>query len=172
MMASVPDLALGAKRRHRRLLIVVFGATLATDMLSKIAISQSIHDSPLAIVGDVQLRILYNSQAPFGLGGSDLGRAVLFAAAIAVMVLVIWAWRGGTRLVVPIGLTTGGATANLLDRLLGGGVLDWIDGGFGGVFNLADVAIVIGLALFLSANFGESPAEEHRDTPNGDTPGG
>lgn len=165
-MTSVPELARGAKRRHRRLLIVVFGATLATDALSKIAISQLLTDSPMTIVGNVQLQILYNSQAPFGLGGDAIGRVLLFAAAIAVMGMAIWAWRGGTRLVVPIGLAAGGATANLLDRLLGGGVLDWIDLGLGSVFNLADIAIVIGLALFLSANLAESPLEEHRDTPN------
>ena len=51
--------------------------------------------------------------------------------------------------------------------LLGGGVLDWIDLGLGSVFNLADVAIVIGLALFLSASLDGSPHEEQRDTPDG-----
>ena len=60
---------------------------------------------------------------------------------------------------------TGGAFGNLLDRLIGGSVLDWIDDGFHGVFNLADVAILVGLALFLTTQIFGSPPERRDESP-------
>ncbi|MEK6874309.1 MAG: signal peptidase II [Nanoarchaeota archaeon] len=41
------------------------------------------------------------------------------------------------------GLILGGATGNLLDRILYGAVIDWIDLGWWPVFNIADSAITI-----------------------------
>ncbi|MCH7739635.1 MAG: signal peptidase II [Chloroflexi bacterium] len=169
-MTSVPDLAPGVKRRQRRLLIVAFGATLATDALSKIAISQLIHDSPIAIVGDAQLRILYNSQAPFGLGNSTLGNSALAVAALAMIGILTWAWLAGSRASFPVGMMTGGAAANLFDRLIGGSVLDWIDPGFGGVFNIADLAIVTGLALFVAFFLNEESNTEPSGIPTEPSP--
>ena len=46
-----------------------------------------------------------------------------------------------------LGLAMGGATANLADRLWRGGVVDFIDVGFWPVFNIADVAIVLGVVV-------------------------
>lgn len=45
-----------------------------------------------------------------------------------------------------LGLVSGGALGNLVDRLWHGGVVDFIDLGFWPVFNLADSAIVVGTA--------------------------
>jgi signal peptidase II len=55
------------------------------------------------------------------------------------------------RLQVGLSAALGGATSNLIDRFRHGAVIDFIDLGFWPVFNLADVAIVFGLAaVFLS----------------------
>jgi signal peptidase II len=48
-----------------------------------------------------------------------------------------------------LGTALGGATSNLLGRLRHGSVLDFIEVGFWPVFNLADAAIVLGVALAL-----------------------
>jgi signal peptidase II len=46
-------------------------------------------------------------------------------------------------------LSLGGALGNLVDRVVVGSVIDFIDIGFLPVFNVADSAIVVGVALLL-----------------------
>jgi signal peptidase II len=52
-----------------------------------------------------------------------------------------------------MGIAVGGATGNLLDLLLRGGVVDFVDLRFWPVFNIADAAILGGVVLALSALF-------------------
>jgi signal peptidase II len=49
-----------------------------------------------------------------------------------------------------LGLALGGAVGNLIDRLRFGGVVDFLEVGPWPVFNLADTAIVVGVALILA----------------------
>lgn len=87
------------------------------------------------------------------------GQAVLLAIkAIAIIVLGVWMAKSGTRLaVIGLGLIIGGAIGNAIDRLAYGAVVDFalFHVQIGGktynwyVFNLADVAIVAGVAALL-----------------------
>lgn len=87
------------------------------------------------------------------------GQAILLAVKIvAVIVLAIWMSRSGNRLaVIGLGLIIGGAIGNAIDRLAYGAVVDFalFHAEIGGktynwyVFNLADVAIVAGVAALL-----------------------
>jgi len=89
--------------------------------------------------------------------GSDAGRwgLVGLTAAIALGVLV-WLWRErrvGDAL--PLGLVLGGALGNIVDRITHGFVVDYADLHFGAfrpflVFNLADVAISLGVVIILA----------------------
>jgi signal peptidase II len=90
----------------------------------------------------------------------------LFAglAGLAVLAMAVWLARGITsRLVAAsVGLIVGGAVGNAIDRLVIGGVADFIQlhafGFYWYVFNIADAAIVAGVcgllydALGLSRN--------------------
>jgi signal peptidase II len=88
-----------------------------------------------------------------------LGQTILLAVkAIAVIVLGVWMAKSGTRLaVIGLGLIIGGAVGNAIDRLAYGAVVDFalFHLQIGGktynwyVFNLADVAIVAGVAALL-----------------------
>lgn len=53
-----------------------------------------------------------------------------------------WAW-------LPVGLLLGGATGNLVDRVRGGGVTDFVDLPLWPAFNVADVAITFGVVALL-----------------------
>ncbi len=48
---------------------------------------------------------------------------------------------------VSLGLQLGGAMGNLTDRVTRGYVVDFVDVGFWPIFNVADISIVIGVAL-------------------------
>ncbi len=87
---------------------------------------------------------------------SQAGQNMLAAfAVIASLALWIWLARSGTgRLLAwSLGLIIGGALGNGIDRLLIGGVADFFSlhafGYYWYVFNIADVAIVAGVAGLL-----------------------
>lgn len=96
------------------------------------------------------------------------GQAVLLAVkAVAVVVLAIWMARSRTLIAtVALGLIIGGAIGNAIDRLAYGAVVDFalfhVQIGekpfYWYVFNLADVAIVAGVAALLYDSFLGVPA--------------
>jgi len=95
--------------------------------------------------------ISYGLFSSSGLAGQFV--LVLFAAVVALG-LMVWLSRVETRrLAAAIGLVVGGALANAIDRLVIGGVADFYSlhafGFYWYIFNLADVAIVAGAALLL-----------------------
>ncbi len=99
---------------------------------------------------------------------SPAGAAILLAfKVVAVIALAIWMARSHTRLAtIGLGLIIGGAIGNAIDRLAYGAVVDFalFHVQFGGktfnwyVFNLADVAIVVGVAALLYDSFRGSDA--------------
>jgi len=92
-----------------------------------------------------------NEGIAFGLGG-DIS-AVFIGATIVLLLgfLAFLAYRGGGGWLVwlPAALLIGGALGNLADRGREGAVTDFIDLPLWPTFNLADVAIVVGVLLLL-----------------------
>ncbi len=86
---------------------------------------------------------------------SDAGRWVLVALSlIAVVALAYWLAQVHSRLpALSLGLIIGGAAGNVIDRVRFGAVADFFSFHVGSfqwyVFNLADVAIVAGVAGLL-----------------------
>lgn len=90
-------------------------------------------------------------------------------AVLASLGLAVWLVRGATNAVmaISIGLIIGGALGNAIDRVVLGGVADFFSlhafGFYWYVFNIADVAIVAGVAgllydsLWLSRADAEKP---------------
>ena len=102
------------------------------------------------------LDVIYvlNKGVSYGLLSADDQRWQYGLSAFAVLAsaaLLLWVWRTAeNRLVaVSVGLIVGGALGNALDRILLGGVADFFSlhayGYYWYVFNIADVAIVLGV---------------------------
>ena len=116
------------------------------------------------------LVLAWNIGISFGWFQNDslLAQAVLTAIkAVAVIVLAIWMARSRTLMAtVALGLIIGGAIGNAIDRFAYGAVVDFalFHLQIGGkpfnwyVFNLADVAIVAGVAALLYDSFLGVPA--------------
>lgn len=95
-----------------------------------------------------------NFGVSFGLFGDGSARWLLTLFSIGVsVVLAVWATRTNRRLLISaIGLVMGGALGNVIDRIRFGYVVDFLDFsglGFPWVFNIADAAINIGVALLI-----------------------
>jgi signal peptidase II len=88
--------------------------------------------------------------------GSQMGQYLLAGfAMIVALALLVWlakAWHSRLS-AIGIGFVVGGAVGNGIDRLHLGGVADFIQlhafGFYWYVFNIADVAIVVGVAALL-----------------------
>jgi signal peptidase II len=101
--------------------------------------------------------LVMNHGVSFGLfNGSQSLNAAIFVviAALIVAALLVWLWRAkGALLEVAIGLVVGGAIGNVIDRLVRGAVVDFLDFHLGEwhwfIFNLADAAISIGVGLMI-----------------------
>ena len=124
----------------------------------------------VALAPFVDLVLTWNTGISYGWLQQDgpLGQwALLVLKALAVALLWIWLARVGTRLsAVALGLIIGGAIGNAIDRVAYGAVADfvllhastatWSFNWY--VFNLADVAIVAGVAgLLYESLLGAAP---------------
>jgi signal peptidase II len=109
------------------------------------------------LLGPLHLSFVENRGVSFGLmqAEANLVRWALTAFSLAVAVaLILWARRPDrATLSAGLGLIIGGAIGNAIDRARLGYVIDFIDvqrlGFFPWVFNVADGAISIGVAILL-----------------------
>lgn len=92
-----------------------------------------------------------NRGVAFGLGGDISAALIGVTIVLLVGMLVFLAFRGGSGWLVwlPAALLLGGALGNLADRVRDGAVIDFIDLPLWPTFNLADVAITVGVLLLL-----------------------
>ena len=143
-----------------RLGLIVAVATLIADQASKLWVL-FIFGLPelgrVAVLPFFDLAMVWNRGISYGLFQQDglTGRLVLLAITlVAVVILTIWLRREDSRLAgIGIGLILGGAIGNAVDRLAYGAVADFVllhAAGFEWyVFNIADAAIVVGVAALL-----------------------
>jgi signal peptidase II len=121
--------------------------------------------APVRVGPFVDLVLTWNSGISYGLFQQrELLGAFALLAFKMVVVIGLWAWlaRASSRLTaVALGLIIGGAVGNAIDRLHWSGVMDFVllhleTARFNFrwyVFNLADVAIVAGVAALLYDSF-------------------
>ncbi|MBC6462319.1 signal peptidase II [Actinomadura sp. HBU206391] len=147
----------------RRVGVLVSVAVLALvlDVVSKIiVVARLAGREPIELFGGLlTLRVTRNSGAAFSIATGLT--VVLTLIAIGVVIAILRTARRLRSLpwAVSLGLLLGGATGNLVDRLLRspaplkGHVVDWIELPNWPVFNLADSAIVCGgvLAVLLAS---------------------
>lgn len=149
--------------------IVAALLVLAADQASKYWIVNGL-DLPglgtVAVLPFFSLTFVRNTGVTFGLLGG-LGAAgawVLAIVALAVVVgLFLWLRRAENRIVATaLGMIAGGAVGNVMDRLRFGWVVDFLDAHAFGyrwyVFNVADAAIVCGVAVLLLDGLARKPA--------------
>lgn len=123
-------------------------ATLAGafDLVTK-DIAQAELREPVGI-GWLNLTLSENRGVAFGIGEGTPPSALVVITGAVIVALLVLSLRGGLNW-FGSGLIAGGAAGNLIDRILDGGVTDFIDVGWWPSFNIADIAIVLGVAAVL-----------------------
>lgn len=136
--------------------VVVLIVDQCTKLLADamLAMHQSVELLPF-----LALRKAYNTGAAFSFLGDASGWQRWFFIILALAVIVIllaWLRRlppGDTQVRLALVLILGGAAGNMIDRVVYGHVIDFIDLFYGSwhypTFNVADSAIFIGACLLL-----------------------
>lgn len=131
-----------------------------------------IHE-PVPVLAFFNLTLMYNPGAAFSFLADAGGWQRWFFLILSVVVsgiLIIWMSRlkrHEIRLAVALALIVGGAIGNLIDRVLYGHVIDFIqlyyESWYWPAFNIADSAITVGAVLWIIESFvGAQPSRSER----------
>jgi len=142
-------------------------ALVVADRLTKLAVLDVfVPGERVVVTGFFNLVLVFNRGAAFSfLAGADGWQSLLFAAIAIVAALVVSAiilrMPGRRLLCTGLALILGGALGNLVDRLLYGHVVDFVDlhafGWHWPAFNVADSGITVGAGLVLLEGFLHRP---------------
>jgi len=162
MTSSEPQSSARERARARGRALIVIGAAVALDQLTKVAARALLDPGRRSsYLGDVfRLELVQNPGAFLSLGATLPPRIRGVVLTWGVLLLVLGAaWAavvrpGPGRLSLGAALIAGGGLGNLWDRIAANGyVTDFLNLGIGrlrtGVFNVADLAIVGGAVLLL-----------------------
>lgn len=142
----------------RRLFFALAAGVILGDLVTKyFAEGVLLRTAAIPVIGDwIQLRLVYNPGAAFGLHLGAYSRWIFLAIAVVAVVALermsATAERGDLVRQLALGSVAGGAFGNLLDRIRSSrGVVDFIDVGVGALrwptFNVADIAVTCGAIL-------------------------
>ena len=157
-------------RRMRPLAVAGFVAAL--DQAAKWLVRRSCAaegDGWVLVPGLLDFRLVRNTGAAWGLFAGFQPLLIVFS--VVMLALIVWHRRSllgeiAHRWLV-LGLLSGGIVGNLIDRILLGHVVDFIDFHWGRshfpAFNVADASICTGVGLFLLLQWLASRRERNGD---------
>ena len=136
---------------------------VAIDQASKILLIAHLEPfRPVAVMPSLNFLLTFNTGVSFSFlqlsGGWQRWPLAIFAV---VIVVVLFGWlarmpRDRRLLGAAVAIILGGAVGNLIDRVANGQVTDFIQVYYGtwsfAIFNLADAAITVGVAMILLDN--------------------
>ena len=144
----------------RFVLLIAIGATIGCDRVTKHVAATRLSGGPSQsfLADTFRLEYAENTGAFLSLGADwplPVRTAVFGGGNALWLALFVVAMRRGwpTRTLLGLALFVGGGVSNLLDRITHGTVIDFMNVGIGplrtGVFNVADMAIMLGVGTVL-----------------------
>lgn len=151
----------------RKLGLVVLLLWLAFDQITKQMALMHLTSSPVSVIdGLFNLRLAFNRGVSFSMLGNiqieNLPEYLGLFAFVVSVVIIHYMGHHKERLAYILGLAfiAGGAIGNGLDRFMYGAVVDFLDFHYAGwhfpTFNIADLAISLGVMLMLYDAYYES----------------
>ena len=133
------------------ILAAIVFIVIALDQFTKylIKISMYPHESIPVIENIFHITFVKNQGAAFGIfQGQTAFLIVMTILIIFLLIGVYWKFaRQNTILTIGLALQLGGAVGNFIDRIRFSYVVDFFDFRVWPVFNIADMAIVVGVAI-------------------------
>ena len=162
-----PDQTEGSSQTKRHVIIglVVAVVMLVADQAIKVTVEAELpFQQPLEVLPFFAMYYTFNTGVAFSfMNNLSPTTLLLIAGTVVAIMLFLW-WQArhdGLLPAIGFGMILGGAVGNIIDRALYGHVIDyvllhWGDWSFA-IFNLADAALTIGVALIIFANLFLAP---------------
>ena len=142
----------------RRLWLLIAFIVVADQATKHWALNRLSSARTIDLIGSLRFNLAFNEGMAFS-QATGAGPIIGALAFVVIIVIVLWLRRNAKGLAgVAAGLIVGGATGNLIDRLLRGdawlrgAVVDFIDLQWWPIFNIADAAISTGAVLMIVAS--------------------
>lgn len=153
----------------KRSYLIIAVAVLVLDQLTKYWAAATLVRGSISIAPFLKFTLVHNTGAAFGFMSNAGGWQNIFfmvVAALASVLIIVMLWRLQDRWVgTGLALILGGALGNLVDRVLHGYVIDFVDVYYGTwhwpAFNIADSAITIGAVLLVIDAFKPKTSRHH-----------
>lgn len=159
--------------------VAVAVVAFVIDRVSKILVVENLElGVPVDVLGSIlQFRYVENPGAAFSLGAGTTWIFAILASAVAVFIIIFARRIRSAGWAVMLGLLLGGNLGNLTDRLTRepgfgqGHVVDFIQViYFPAIFNVADIAIVSSMGLFIILTIRGVRLDGTRETRKSDKP--
>ena len=149
------------KFRSKELTIFLAIFVLLSDQLSKLFVvaNLGLGDS-FEVLPFFNIVRVENTGITFGILKNIAPQFLLIAVSFATIIALLFWIRRNPNFLLPIGVVIAGALGNIVDRMMRGAVIDFLDfhvyGYHWPAFNIADSAIVIGVFALLIISYGEN----------------
>lgn len=135
------------------MIYVIIILSVIIDRITKILAVKGLKDNSIDIIkGIFRLSYVENTGAAFGIGSKSTALLTVFSVLILVLVIgALIKYKPSEKIAkISAALIIGGAIGNIIDRVVQGYVVDFLDFYLINypVFNFADCCIVIGTILF------------------------
>ena len=161
----------------RLVLVFTILVTVGCDRVTKHVASTTLAGAPVRsfLADTVRLGYVENAGGFLGLGADlpEAARTAVFTVGTGVLLLVLIVsayrlkWTGWPAFAMT--LLVAGGISNLFDRAVHGSVIDFINVGVGpvrtGIFNVADMAIMLGIGILLAGEFRRGSREAEPEGP-------
>ena len=144
--------------KNKKVLLMIIIIILLIDQLSKIIILNIINESKIIIPKLLEIEIVKNIGIAFGLNDGNLKNIFITMIILILIINFIIKQQNNIdkKMTTALSLILGGGISNLIDRIVRGGVVDFIKVSTFPIFNIADISIVVGwiLLIICVVNFG------------------
>jgi len=107
----------------------------------------------IPVIQDVfHITYIHNTGAAFSIMAGQISLLILlplFMIIAAVVFMFVMRKKGHPMLMTSVALIAGGGVGNLIDRMMLGYVVDYLDFRVFPIFNLADIAVCVGCGLLI-----------------------
>ena len=146
------------------LYFIIMFALVALDQLTKyLVLSTMSLGQSIPLVGVIKFTYIQNTGMAFGLFHNASWFFTvdsIMTVILVILVLILWKKPFIAQYHLPLSIVIGGAVGNLIDRIFRGYVVDFIDFTYWPVFNVADIAVCVGVILLAIQIFREGSSEQ------------
>lgn len=131
---------------------ITSGVLVLDQLIKSIVLKSLASGESFSVIGRfLQIRLTHNSGMAFGILQGQSTLSIWMAVIVTGLILYYYDEIKQTIPNIGLALVLGGTMGNLVDRIQFNYVIDYLDIWFWPVFNIADIALTVGVAFLIFA---------------------